>query len=240
MSDTLAEHRESWSRKPILRAIYADYYRRMLVWAKPGTTLEIGGGTGNLKSFVPDIISTDIQFANWLDAVADAQRLPFAAESFMNIFMVDVLHHIEKPLTFLAEVARVLGRGGRLIVVEPAITPISHVVYRLFHPEPIDLSVDSLSGGSPSQHKDPYAANQAIPTLLFGRDRPRLEKSLPQLKVIAHEHLALWAYLLSGGFRPWSLLPAVVLPTVLRVEDKLIPHLGSSMAFRMLGVIEKR
>ena len=142
--DPLLEYRHAWQRKPALRAIYADYYRRIAAWARAGATLELGGGSGNLKDHLVDIETTDIQHAPWLDAVADAQALPFRDEGFANVVMFDVLHHIERPRRFLAEVQRVLTPGGRLIVVEPDITPLSGLFYRLFHPEPVDMGEDPL------------------------------------------------------------------------------------------------
>lgn len=239
MSTVLDQHRDVWRRKPILRRIYADYYRRIRQWVRPGRTLEIGGGTGNLKEFLPDIVSTDIQFASWLDAVADAQRLPFGEVCFTNIVMFDVLHHIERPHRFLAEVQRVLIPGGRLIVLEPGITPLSRLVYTLFHPEPIDLNADPLEDGMITLSRNPYGANQAIPTLLFGRDRLRLETLFPMLHVVSQEWLGLIAYPLSGGFRPWSLIPESAVEGLLRLEDRLGMLLGPWMAFRLLGVIER-
>lgn len=238
--DHLTEYREAWARKPVLRAIYGDYYRRITACARPGATLEIGGGSGNLKQFLADIVSTDIQYAPWLDAVADAQTLPFRDESFANIVMFDVLHHVERPRRFLAEVERVLQPGGRLIVVEPDMTPISRVFYRLFHPEPFDMRADPLTEGELTRDRDPYAANQAIPRLLFGPFRARLEQSFPRLRVTVCQRLGLFAYPLSGGFRPWSLVPAACVPALLALESVLLPLLGPLMAFRMFGVIEKR
>ena len=140
-------YREIWDRKPVLRAIYGDIYRRMLDAVMPGPILEIGGGSGNFKLFAPDVISSDILPAPWLDLVCDAQRLPFADASFANIVMVDVLHHIENPLRFFQEALRVLRPNGRLIFCEPAITPLSGVFYRLFHDEPVDMSVNPLEIG---------------------------------------------------------------------------------------------
>src|SRR5208282_5339149 len=103
MSERLANHRSLWQAKPVLRAVYEDCYRRLLAHLAPGgPSLEIGGGTGNLKAFKSDIVSSDIQFAPWLDVVADAHRLPFAAASFRNLVLFDVLHHLERPRLFLA------------------------------------------------------------------------------------------------------------------------------------------
>jgi len=66
---------------------------------------------------MPAVVSTDILPAPWLDALADAQRLPFAAASFDNIEMFDVLHHLDQPRMFLQEAERVLRRGGRIVMV---------------------------------------------------------------------------------------------------------------------------
>ncbi|MCW5774264.1 MAG: class I SAM-dependent methyltransferase, partial [Rhodospirillaceae bacterium] len=201
-----------------MRAIYDDIYNRVDAYRKPGRTLEIGGGSGNLKERVADTVSTDILFAPWLDAVCDAQRLPFATDSFSNIVFVDVLHHIERPVLFLREATRVLMPGGRLVFCEPAITPLSGIVYRLFHPEPVDMNVDPLSEGPTTPGRNPYDSNQAIPTLLTGRYRTEMATKVPALRLIALERFAFAAYVLSGGFRPWSLLPTFAAPALLRAE----------------------
>ena len=60
------------------------------------------------------VVATDIQFAPWLDCVADAQRLPLADATAANIVMIDVLHHLEFPVVFFREAARVLRPGGLL------------------------------------------------------------------------------------------------------------------------------
>ena len=96
----------------------------------PGLTIEIGGGIGNLKHRLPQVIATDVQFARWLDCVADAQHLPFASDVIANIVMVDVLHHVEFPMLFFREAERVLRAGGRIVMVEPAITWGSTLFYR--------------------------------------------------------------------------------------------------------------
>ena len=174
-------YREVWDRKPVLRAIYGDIYRRILHHVVPGPILEIGGGSGNFKDFAPDTVSTDILPAPWLDLVCDAQALPFADASFANIVMVDVLHHIENPVRFLTEAARVLRPGGRLVACEPAITPLSGIFYRRFHDEPVDMSVDPLKPVAALGPKDPYDSNQAIPTLMVGRYREACRHAVPDL-----------------------------------------------------------
>jgi hypothetical protein len=43
------EFRAVWERKPVLRAVYGEHYRFIATWARPGRTVEIGAGAGNLN-----------------------------------------------------------------------------------------------------------------------------------------------------------------------------------------------
>jgi SAM-dependent methyltransferase len=235
-----AGYRERWLAKPVLRALYGDMYRRIARELAPGPTLELGGGSGNFKAHAPGVVATDIVPAPWLDAVCDAQQLPFADASFANIVLFDVLHHIERPVRFLREAARVLAPGGRIVMCEPAITPVSGLFYRYLHPEPVVMAADPLADGSLTPERNPFEANQAIPTLLFRAEgRAALQRAVPELAPGRRRLLSLFAYPLSGGFRRWTLVPAAAVPVLLRLEDALLPVLGPLMAFRLLAVIER-
>jgi SAM-dependent methyltransferase len=238
-ADQLADHRSIWERKPVLRLVYDDFYDRIAAACRPGLTIEIGGGIGNLKRRLTDVVATDIQSAPWLDCVADAQRLPFAEGCASNIVMVDVLHHLEFPVVFFREAARVLRPGGRVLMVEPAITWGSSLFYRLFHHEPVRTSADVLLDGAPDPRRDPYDSNQAIPTLLATRDRERFHHLFPALRIASVQWFSFAAYPLSGGFQPWSLIGEGAARRVLRIEHALEPILGRLAGFRMLLLIEK-
>jgi SAM-dependent methyltransferase len=235
-----AQNLRQWERKPSLRAVYQDLYRKMANECLPGATLEIGGGSGNFKQYRNDVVTSDITCAPWLDLVADAQTLPFRSGVFSNIVMFDVLHHVEVPRAFLAEAQRVLIPGGRIIMVEPAITPLSWFFYHFVHQEPVDLSADPLLERTPNVNKDPYSANQAVPTLLVTRHAQRLTLLFPKLRVCHVRWLSLFAYPLSGGFKPWSLIPYSLIGPVLRFEDVVSGIIGRLLGFRVLIAIEKR
>ena len=232
-------YRDLWDRKAVLRAVYSDIYRRMVSATVPGHILELGGGSGNFKLFAPDAVSSDILSAPWLDVVCDAQRLPFSDQAFSNVVMMDVLHHVENPLRALRQACGVLRVGGRVIMCEPAITPLSGIFYRLFHEEPVDMSIDPLRDGSISTDRNPYDSNQAIPTLLVSRYQTPLAAALPELALIQVDWFSFFAYPLSGGFQPWSLLPASLADPLLTLEWRLRHILGRLMAFRLLAVYER-
>lgn len=234
-----AQNRRQWENKPTLRAVYEDLYRKMDGECRSGPTLEIGAGSGNFKQYRQDVVASDITSAPWLDLVADAEKLPFKQSAFSNIVIFDVLHHLEFPRMFFAEARRVLIPGGRIVMVEPAITPVSWFFYRFFHQEPFDLSADPLLEGKASVAKDPYAANQAIPTLLVTRYARRLALLFPDLRVRHVRWLSLFAYPLTGGFKPWSLIPHPLVRPLLRFEDTITGTVGRLFGFRVLITIEK-
>jgi SAM-dependent methyltransferase len=238
-SDPLGNYAHVWDRKPVLRVVYGDFYDRLAPECRPGLTIEIGGGIGNLKRRLDGVVATDIQFAPWLDCVADAQSLPFAAGSAANIVMVDVLHHLEFPAVFFREAARVLRPGGRVLMVEPAITWGSTLFYRLFHHEPVRTCADALADGKPNPLRDPYDSNQAIPTMLVTRERDRFHAQFRDLRIVRVDWFALAAYPLSGGFQRWTLVSARVARRMLRIEREIEPVLGRLAAFRMMIIIEK-
>ncbi|HIC41261.1 MAG TPA: class I SAM-dependent methyltransferase [Piscirickettsiaceae bacterium] len=235
----LEDYQNSWNKKPVLRAIYSDLYQKIENVALAGDTLEIGGGIGNFKIGSSRIIRSDIQHSEGLDVVADAQTLPFDNEVFSNIVLFDVLHHLQCPLLFFAEAQRVLKPGGRVIMVEPGITPVSKLLYKMGHEEPVEMEWDMNEPCKVDADKDPYDSNQAIPTILFKRDSQLFLAAVKGFKINSSDWLSLFAYPLSGGFKSWSLLPYKWVHTILKIEERILPFLGSLMAFRLMVVLEK-
>jgi len=233
------EHRKLWQSKPVLGEVYGHLYRKIADACTSGVSVEVGGGSGNLKHFLPDVFSFDIVTQPWLDFMADAQRLPLRDGAVGNLILVDVLHHIEFPLLFLREAQRVLRPGGRLIMLEPGITPLSYPVYKFLHEEPVELDAHALLEGSPDPDKDPYMGNQALPTLLVTRDAHRLKQALPDLRIRRIDWLSLWAYPLSGGFKSWSAITPAMARYLLRAEDLISPLVGRALGFRIMIVLER-
>lgn len=237
--DRVPQLKEAWEEKAVLQEIYRDYYQRIKMELTPGLTLEVGSGCGTFKEELGDIITTDIVPSPWIDVVADAQALPLKTGTLFNMIMVDVLHHLGNPLAFLKEASRVLRTGGKLVLIEPAITPISLFFYHFFHPERVDFSYRPHHDFRPEKRENPFDGNQAIPTLLFGKYKSFLARLLPEFELTKKERLSFVAYPLSGGYRHWSLIPAKLVKPILKVENKLEKVLGPVSAFRLLIVLSR-
>lgn len=242
--EQLLRHRRVWERKPTLRRVYNDeFFARLLLYRKPeGLSLEVGAGPGLFKQLAPDILSTDLIWCSWLDAIANAQQLPFRSASVTNIFGLDILHHLATPMSFLQEANRILVSGGRLILIEPWITPFSHLIFRFLHQERCDLSETPWQENHSAlvNGKLAFDGNQAIPYLLFGpKHRSDVLASLPGFKLLALEPFCLFAYLLSGGFNHLSLLPEFLYPAVSTFERVTSPLWRRIAALRVLLVLEK-
>ena len=197
----LLEQERVWREKPSLRTIYSSYFKMVFHHCISGNTLEIGAGSGGLKSSGYKVVSTDIAKRSTVDIVSDAQSLPFADSSFNNIVAIDVFHHIERPVRFLREAQRVLSSKGRLVMLEPGITPVSNWFYRRFHPEPVDMSQDILIDGPIDNSRDPFDSNQAMGTLLATQFCEKLPMIVPGMRVRKYQWIGSLAYPLYGGFQ---------------------------------------
>ncbi len=234
-------HRAAWENKRSIRLLYRDFHRRLLACCPEGAVLDIGSGTAHIKDFRPDIVSTDILLFPGIDAVADAHRLPFPDRCFAGVVMLDVLHHLERPIEFLKEASRVLRPGGRLAMIEPAMTNLARGFYVFFHDEPVDMKADPFADVAIDPRRDPFDANQAVPTLMFATPaaRSQVEALVPAMCVRNVEWLSLFAYPMSGGFQNWSLIPPALVRPVLAFEEKVPQALRRQIAFRMMIVLER-
>jgi SAM-dependent methyltransferase len=121
--EIVPQRRTIWATRPGLRAVYEEWFAQLLHYVKGlRPIVEIGASPGFFKDYYPQLISTDVVSTTDADVVCDAGFLPFLSGSVGALVTVDVLHHLPKPLSFLAEAGRVLCPGGRLAMIEPRCT----------------------------------------------------------------------------------------------------------------------
>jgi SAM-dependent methyltransferase len=231
---TLAQHRAAWQARPELRAVYREWFDRLLAAvAARRPIVEVGSGPGFFKECAPSLVATDVVPGLSVDLRCDADVLPFRSDSVGAIVMVDTLHHLPRPLDFLSEAARALKPGGRLAMVEPWITAPSWVLYRFFHHEECRLGVD-VARPFGSDDKAALDGNAAIPYLALAR----LRDSGVQLRLVRAEPFVGLPYLATFGFKIERPLPGFVQSLAGAAEAALKP-LSRWMATRIFVVLEK-
>jgi len=236
---TLLRHRAVWSDKPALRRVYESYFRAMIDACGPGRpVVELGSGPGLFHAHFPEAIATDVERTPWVDLVADATRLPFCPGSIGNFVMIDVFHHIARPAAFLDRAARALSLGGRIVMLEPWTSPLGYWFYRHVHHEDADRRVNPLAPFW--DDKVAFDGNAAIPELYFKTPSrlPGLVEDPELLRVRSVKLLPSVSWLVTGGFRPYALLPNAALPAA-RALDWCLKPLAPLMALRALIVLER-
>ena len=103
------------------RSALGSIYRRYLLYPRlnrrlTGRMLDVGCGIGDMLTYRPDSVGTDINVKNvdycnqiGLEAVVMSPNcLPFDYASFDSVLMDNVLEHIAEPSPLLADIRRVL------------------------------------------------------------------------------------------------------------------------------------
>ncbi len=235
------EYNIIWQKKKSLQKVYTDLSRLMISESNPGPALEVGAGICKFKSDLREnFVRLDIQKSEGLDIIGDAHFLPFKNNVFSKIFLFDVLHHLQCPILFFHEAKRVLKKKGRVIMVEPGITPVSKIFYKTFHQEPVEMNWHPSLECVPDPKKDPYDSNQAIPTLLIKKFKNLFDENYISFEIVKKKWVSLFAYPLSGGYKDWCLIPHHLVDPLLKFEEKLLPYLGPLMAFRLMIVLQSK
>ncbi len=128
------DFRQYWQSpsKMILHRVECSIIRELLPPRTPGWFVDIGAGFGRLfpayqgggrRSVLVDYSVKHLQMAEstmgslGVELVAaDAYRLPFRASAFSGAICLRLLHHLDQPERFAAELARVLAPGSRAVV----------------------------------------------------------------------------------------------------------------------------
>ncbi|OGZ33174.1 MAG: hypothetical protein A2V69_01440 [Candidatus Portnoybacteria bacterium RBG_13_40_8] len=92
-----------------------------------GLTLDIGCGNSPYADYFPNRIGLDTAKREKVDIVASVYKLPFPDEKFDNILCTEVLEHLHSPREAIEEMARVLKKGGILILSTRFLFPLHDI-----------------------------------------------------------------------------------------------------------------
>jgi SAM-dependent methyltransferase len=243
--ERLHEHRRVWSKKKTLARIYGVWFERMLAELPRGVrVLEVGSGPALMAEYIrrnrPDLKlwACDVIAMPWVDFAADAERLPLRTGAVDIVLAFDLIHHLAHPAAFFKEVRRVLAEGGRLIVVEPWITPLSYPIYRFLHREGCRADFDPWTPFPGAAEKEPFEGDSGVFTKLVKSTSKERWRELGFEAPVLHP-LVCTAYVLSLGFIDRSLLPSFCVTALLALDRKLT-RWARFLGFRAFAVWVRR
>lgn len=227
--------RQIISSKPFLHAIYEEWYGILASKLPPGDgeVLELGSGAGFCDRYIKGLITSEVFACPAVRLVADAQRLPFGDDSLRAIVFIDVLHHLPDSRLFFAEASRCLRPGGKVLMIEPWVTPWSRFVYRHLHHEPFCPEASDWRFPSTGPLS---GANGALPWIVFVRDRRGFEAEFSRLVIDEIRPFLPFRYLVSGGVGLRSLMPGFTHPLWARLERALKPLMPRLAMFAFIAI----
>jgi SAM-dependent methyltransferase len=165
-------------------------------------------------------------------------RLPLASGRTGAVLAFDTLHHAPNPHTFLDEAARVLRPGGRVLLLEPFITPASYLGYRLLHHEDVHFGPGYHKLPEGGAKSDPWQGNLAMANIVFRKERARWAALHPRLRIVHEQLMSFTDFQLAAGFKPRAYVPMGAFAKLVRLDD-LLGFAMPLIAFRIFLVLEK-
>jgi len=126
---------------------FNPYYRWQWVAAMAASlpaqskVLDVGAGTGRYRSFFThcdyyahDLGQTPVLAGQYikLDYQSDINEIPVPDESFDVVLCTEVIEHVPEPIKAIEEMARVLKKGGRLLLTAPLASFLHQEPYHFY------------------------------------------------------------------------------------------------------------
>ena len=219
-------HQKIIKEKRFLNKLYTDFYnifKKECIDIPEGLKVEIGSGGGFLKEIIPDVITSDVVDIPNVDKVFSAEKMPFEDNSVSVFFLLNILHHIPNCNNFFRECERCLIQNGKIVMIEPSNTRFNKFFYKYFHHEPFDEKAKNWE--LKSNNKRMSLSNQALPYIIFIRDRYLFENKFKKLKLKSIDIHTPFRYILSGGVSIRQLVPTWSY-SFFKFLDKLFSKIG--------------
>jgi SAM-dependent methyltransferase len=207
--------------------------------------VEVGCGIGVTGEFVKakSLKMTDYGDNTWLDIThVDAMNTPFADGELDFVLCSNMIHHLPSPVKFLREMHRIIKPGGYLLVQEVNCSLFMRLVLHLMRKEGYSYDVNVFDENAIlSDPTNPWAANAAIPNLLF--DKPdHFHREMQLFRIERDEYSEFLLFFNSGGVTaktPYIPLPNWALRLVKGIDSLLISLAKNTFALQRSIVLKK-
>jgi len=143
------------------------------------------------------------------------------------------MHHMPKVRSFFAEATRCLRPGGKVLMIEPWVTPWSRRVYKRLHEEPFDPETRDWEFAATGPLS---SANVALPWIVFSRDAKKFQEEFPNLRIECTHPFLPFRYWVSGGVGMRSLLPGFTHGAWAGVERLMKPQMARIGMFAFVAL----
>ena len=204
--------------------------------------LEVGAGAAISNIFVSrNIVRTDILPFNEFNVLGDCamERLPFKDSSFDAVLAFDSIHHSEQPSKAILELLRVTRKGGKIILVEPFVSLLSYLPYKIFHHE--DTSWNFKEQGSIElslQNHNPETGDQGVSRFIINQLSNWRSTNFPKLTV-STTYLSPFSFFATGGVSRPLKTPEIFVKVLIKLENLIPNFIMKFLASRVILTIAK-
>lgn len=204
--------------------------------------LEVGAGAAISEIFLKQpIVRTDILPFNEFNVLGDCamERLPFKDSSFDAVLAFDSIHHSDQPSKAILELLRVIRKGGKIIIVEPFVSPLSYLPYKIFHYEETSWNFKEQGSIELSlRNLNPETGDQGVSRFVINQLSNRRSTNFPKL-IVSITYLSPFSFFATGGVSKPLKTPKIFVNFLIQVE-KLIPNfIMKFLASRVILTITK-
>ena len=212
-------------------------------WRSIGPRSRSAAARATSRRFIRESIATDVLIGTGADLVADA--MAFAAGKGQDRKYCRLRRDPSSAAS--AQISQAGDRGAQAGRPSGAVRASDVTLVKVRVPllsprsvRPFLAAVRSRRPSARSRSRATRSRNQAIPEILFWKERERTLAELGACKLVEARKFGFLLYPLSGGFSAHSFLPAYGLPALLKAEDWVTrPFSRWLTGMRMLVVLEK-
>ena len=102
-----------------------------LIQESGGLVLNLSAGASTIR--FPNVVELEYKFFKHTDVAGDVHRLPFQDEVFETVVCLNAFEHYRDPHAAMAEIRRVLKRGGRLFVRTAFLQPLHEAPHHYYN-----------------------------------------------------------------------------------------------------------